>query len=366
MKKYIVLIVTAAFCSSLMSAQSKIDKVIDSMEGKSDVETTYTERRSPKKKKLIMTSRIFNFTNTYYFEKLNKAFEEERSNSISAVKTKNQMTYRFDNDKGISSYTLSWTGANGPYTMVMTWRSPEAGDTSYLEENGDLMGLEDASGSVMVYTTDSYGCPVNLVLGSDGYYDRDYQRAEARKEAKRAREQAAEARKAAAQAREEARKAAAHARADAAKARAEARKQASKARAQAQKAAAQARVDAAKARTEAAKARAKARKEASKARAEAQKARAKARREAAQARRKYAASDKTEDIYELASRARCSIVSPAGVVTEMSALDALDNDDVWKALETAAASDRNGKKVVVTSVAGTTTTVTIDSAPESI
>ena len=143
-----------------------------------------------------MTSRIFNFTNTYYFEKLNKAFEEERSNSISAVKTKNQMTYRFDNDKGISSYTLSWTGANGPYTMVMTWRSPEAGDTSYLEENGDLMGLEDASGSVMVYTTDSYGCPVNLVLGSDGYYDRDYQRAEARKEAKRAREQAAEARKA--------------------------------------------------------------------------------------------------------------------------------------------------------------------------
>lgn len=326
MKKYIVLIVMAAFCSSLMSAQSKIDKVIDSMEGKSDVETTYTERRSPKKKKLIMTSRIFNFTNTYYFEKLNKAFEEERSNSISAVKTKNQMTYRFDNDKGISSYTLSWTGANGPYTMVMTWRSPEAGDTSYLEENGDLMGLEDASGSVMVYTTDSYGCPVNLVLGSDGYYDRDYQRAEARKEAKRAREQAAEARKAAAQAREEARKAAAHARADAAKARAEARKQASKARAQAQKAAAQARVDAAKARTEAAKARAKARKEASKARAEAQKARAKARREAAQARRKYAASDKTEDIYELASRARCSIVSPAGVVTEMSALDALDKD----------------------------------------
>lgn len=248
----------------------------------------------------------------------------------------------------------------------MTWRSPEAGDTSYLEENGDLMGLEDASGSVMVYTTDSYGCPVNLVLGSDGYYDRDYQRAEARKEAKRAREQAAEARKAAAQAREEARKAAAHARADAAKARAEARKQASKARAQVQKAAAQARADAAKARTEAAKARAKARKEASKARAEAQKARAKARREAAQARRKYAASDKTEDIYELASRARCSIVSPAGVVTEMSALDALDNDDVWKALETAAASDRNGKKVVVTSVAGTTTTVTIDSAPESI
>ena len=211
MKKYIILILMAAFCSSLMSAQSKIDKVIDSMEGKSDVETTYTERRSPKKKKLIMTSRIFNFTNTYYFEKLNKAFEEERSNSISAVKTKNQMTYRFDNDKGISSYTLSWTGANGPYTMVMTWRSPEAGDTSYLEENGDLMGLEDASGSVMVYTTDSYGCPVNLVLGSDGYYDRDYQRAEARKEAKRAREQAAEARKAAAQAREEARKAAAHA-----------------------------------------------------------------------------------------------------------------------------------------------------------
>jgi len=126
------------FCGGLSVAQGRIDKVIDSMESKPDVETTYTERRSPKKKKLMMTSRIFNFKNTYYFERLRKAFEEERPNSISAVKTKNQMTYRFDDDKGVSTYTLSWTGDRGPFTMVMTWRSSDAKDSSFIMDDGAL------------------------------------------------------------------------------------------------------------------------------------------------------------------------------------------------------------------------------------
>ena len=132
MRKYIIFLLCTIFCGGLSVAQGRIDKVIDSMESKPDVETTYTERRSPKKKKLMMTSRIFNFKNTYYFERLRKAFEEERPNSISAVKTKNQMTYRFDDDKGVSTYTLSWTGDSGPFTMVMTWRSSDAKDSSFI------------------------------------------------------------------------------------------------------------------------------------------------------------------------------------------------------------------------------------------
>ena len=69
MKKIYRIYTLLPICCGQLSAQGRIDKVIDSMEGKPDVETTYTERRSPKKKKLMMTSRIFNFENTFYFEK---------------------------------------------------------------------------------------------------------------------------------------------------------------------------------------------------------------------------------------------------------------------------------------------------------
>lgn len=395
MKKYIIFLLCTVFCYGLSAAQGRIDKVIDSMESKPDVETTYTERRSPKKKKLMMTSRIFNFENTVYFEKLRKAFEEERPNSISAVKTKNQMTYRFDDDKGVSTYTLSWSGDRGPFTMVMTWRSSDANDSSFIMDDGALNfgpgGLsmtvdellksldsgktlrdwEDGEWSIcrgdqivkismgksgdrdiIINTIDDYGCPVSMVYGSDEYCR--YVSKESEKDAAKARKKAEKARKKAVKARREA-----------AKARCEARKKAAEARAIARQESARARQEAAKARREAAKARSEARRELAKARAEAQRAKAKARRDAAARRTGMCSNaDKSERIYDLASRSRCRIVSPAGVLTEMSALDALDNDIVWAALEDAV--DSGKRTITTTTISGSTTTVIIEPEPEKI
>lgn len=395
MKKYIIFLLCTVFCYGLSAAQGRIDKVIDSMESKPDVETTYTERRSPKKKKLMMTSRIFNFENTVYFEKLRKAFEEERPNSISAVKTKNQMTYRFDDDKGVSTYTLSWSGDRGPFTMVMTWRSSDANDSSFIMDDGALNfgpgGLSmtvdellksldsgktlrdcedgewsicrgsqivkismDKSGGrdIIINTIDDYGCPVSMVYGSDEYCR--YVSKESEKDAAKARKKAEKARKKAVKARREA-----------AKARCEARKKSAEARAIARQESARARQEAAKARREAAKARSEARREIAKARAEAQRAKAMARRDAAARRTGMCSNaDKSEMIYDLASRSRCRIVSPAGVLTEMSALDALDNDIVWAALEDAV--DSGKRTITTTTISGSTTTVIIEPEPEKI
>lgn len=402
MKKYIVFILCFLICCGQLSAQGRIDKVIDSMEGKPDVETTYTERRSPKKKKLMMTSRIFNFENTFYFEKLRKAFEEERSNSISAVKTNKQMTYRFDDDKGVSTYTLSWNSDRGPFTMVMTWRSSDSKDSSYLMGddmldfgNGEFpMDVEELRkrlegnykdcsdiGDIVVRTVDSFGCPISMTYSSsDGNFilvksDKKLSGdcSKAQQNAAKARKQAQIARQEAAKARAEAQKQAAKARQEAAKARIEAQKQAAKARqeatrarAEARRQAAVARQNAAKARQQAAQAQAEMRRQTAKARAEARRSAAKARRDAAHARRVAgdACSGRSEKIYDLASRSRCRIVSSAGVVTEMSALDALDNDIVWAALEDAVDSGNN--KITTTTISGSTTTVIIEPEPEKI
>lgn len=341
MRRYI-LFSLCLFCASIfLSAQGDIDKIINVLEKKSDVETTYTERRSPKKKKLVMTSRIFNFENKSYFEMLRKSFEEERKNSISAVKTKSQMTYRFDDDKGVSSYTLSWSGTlanpHGPFTMVMTWRSNDASDTSFLPE--DPSAIEFTDGDLSMSMVDSYGCKVYNVSArhDDGCTVRQQQVALARKQAAKARQQAAKARQ------------------EAAKARAQAQREAAKARAQAQR-------EAAKARCEASRAAAKARAEASRARAKAHReaahARAEARRQSALVR-----CENTEKIYDLAARSRCRIIDGKGDILEMNALDALDNDMVWQALEQAV--DKGSVRVSSTN-SGSTTTVIIEPEPEKI
>ena len=341
MRRYI-LFSLCLFCASVfLSAQGDIDKVINVLEKKSDVETTYTERRSPKKKKLVMTSRIFNFENKSYFEMLRKSFEEERKNSISAVKTKSQMTYRFDDDKGVSSYTLSWSGTlanpHGPFTMVMTWRSNDASDTSFLPEDPSVIEFTD--GDLSMSMVDSYGCKVYNVSArhDDGCTVRQQQAALARKQAAKARQQAAKARQEAAKARAQAQR-------EAAKARAQARREAAKARCEASRAAA-------KARCEASRARAKARREAANARAE-------ARRQSASVR-----CGNTEKIYDLAARSRCRIIDGKGDILEMNALDALDNDMVWQALEQAV---DNGSVRVSSTNSGSTTTVIIEPEPEKI
>lgn len=106
-------------------AQSKIDNLIDRYEKKKDVETTYTERRTPKKQ-LYKVSKILIFRNQAYYENLMKAFEDERENSVSAVKTSTQITYKFQNKKGTSTYTLTRERPN--YTLIMTWRSNDVKD----------------------------------------------------------------------------------------------------------------------------------------------------------------------------------------------------------------------------------------------
>ncbi len=140
MKRFLTFALTAIImllsaCPEI-SAQSKIDKLIEDLESKPDVETTYTEHRTRTKKKLYKISRVLTFTNQAYYQKAQKAFEAERSNSISAVKTASGYMYKFSDKNGSCSYTLTAGKAPSmgknkgvtPYTLVMTWKSRGADD----------------------------------------------------------------------------------------------------------------------------------------------------------------------------------------------------------------------------------------------
>lgn len=119
MKIRIVILLLAMLAGISVSAQSRIDRAIDDLENKSDVETTYTERRTAKSHKLYRITIILNFQKEEYYKRLAKAFEDEREKSVSAIKTRDQRTYKFVDNKGTSTYTLYNN------SVVKTWRGIE-------------------------------------------------------------------------------------------------------------------------------------------------------------------------------------------------------------------------------------------------
>lgn len=131
------------------AAQGRIDRVISELENKPDVETTYTERRTAKKHKLYRITTILTFKKDDYYNRAARAFESERSESVSAVKSTDMRKYMFENDKGSSTYILS--RSNGVYTLVKKWRSDK-------DDEGD-----DDSAYIIINphdgtTTTTYNC----------------------------------------------------------------------------------------------------------------------------------------------------------------------------------------------------------------
>ncbi len=295
MKKYIAS--ALILCASLPAfSQARIDKEIERMEKMTNVETLYTEKRSPKKKKCLVISRIFNFSDMALYNALNRAFEAERANSVSAMKNKTQMTYTFEDNKGVSTYTL--VRNDGQFVLIMKWVSSENkdNDTSYdISTDPELVkGLKELAqfdvenGDDYTYYNFKKGTIV-VNSNSENAHNVNYNFSEARSQAAAARKQAAAARKQAAEARKQAAAARKQALAQAAAARKEALAQAAEARkvalSQAAEARKQALAQAAEARRQAAEARKEAIKEAKKARKDALKAAEKARKAAQKARK---------------------------------------------------------------------------------
>lgn len=142
MKQFIIILLAVASYVGV-AAQSRIDKVIADLENKNDVETTYSERRTAKKHKLYRITTVLNFNNDNYYKRLARAFEDEREKAVSAVKSNNTRTYKFVDEKGTSSYTLTHN------SVVKSWRSSD--DNS--DDEGRVIISTDPAGDVLVSKT---------------------------------------------------------------------------------------------------------------------------------------------------------------------------------------------------------------------
>ena len=199
----IYLAVLLAAVTFAAGAQSRIDRVLNDLEKQADVETTYSERRTMKKHELYRTTTMMTFTRQEYYNKLAKAFEEERSNAVSAIKNSGQRTYRFEDKKSQSSYTL--TSSDGKYTVVKSWSLKDVDDEAYND-------LDDNEMRALATEINVRGQVIEVRRREIGA---QRQACEARRQAMRARRQACEARRQAIEARREAQRQAREARLEA-------------------------------------------------------------------------------------------------------------------------------------------------------
>lgn len=219
----IYLAVLLAAVTFAAGAQSRIDRVLNDLEKQADVETTYSERRTMKKHELYRTTTMMTFTRQEYYNKLAKAFEEERSNAVSAIKNSGQRTYRFEDKKSQSSYTL--TSSDGKYTVVKSWSLKDVDDEAYNDlDDNEMRALAteiNVRGQVIEVRRREIGAQRQAIRARQ-------QAAEGRRQAMQARRQACEARRQAMEARREAQR-------QAREARQEARRQAREARLEAER-----------------------------------------------------------------------------------------------------------------------------------
>lgn len=225
----IYLAVLLAAVTFAAGAQSRIDRVLNDLEKQADVETTYSERRTMKKHELYRTTTMMTFTRQEYYNKLAKAFEEERSNAVSAIKNSGQRTYRFEDKKSQSSYTL--TSSDGKYTVVKSWSLKDVDDEAYND-------LDDNEMRALATEINVRGQVIEVRRREIGA---QRQACEARRQAMQARHQAVDARRQACEARREAARARREADRQAREARREARRQAREARLEAERQACEAR-----------------------------------------------------------------------------------------------------------------------------
>lgn len=253
--RIIIAVCLATFCVITGSAQAAIQKIVDQLEKEKDISVTYSERRNPSTKKIVSQSTYLSGRNRADADKLWKAFEEERKNSVSVTKERNSsFIIKFENKEYTSSYILSIT-QNYSWTLVISRKQTGSKNSSSLDPemfDSNITEAEQLAANIIesidnaiennnltelnTFTADNCNYTYTYNYRSS---DKSERAAKLREQAAKKREQAAIKREQNARNREqaaEARRQAAEARVQASQARreaAEARRQAAEARRQA-------------------------------------------------------------------------------------------------------------------------------------
>ena len=106
----LALLMLAPLCAI---AQGSIDNVVNSLEkSKSVTNEVYSERRDPKTKNVIKSSRVFHFTDNKIASRLIEAIKKERNKATS---------FQMNNRSHNAVYTINFEGGKGlkaKYTLV--------------------------------------------------------------------------------------------------------------------------------------------------------------------------------------------------------------------------------------------------------
>jgi len=125
MNNRIIAIVVASLMALVATipvmGQEQIEKLVSKLEQDSRICVTYTEKRDPNTRDIIKQSIILEGHDSKTARKLFEAFEEERKNSISYSKARNEASViKFLNIRTLSTYVLSIE--DDKWSLVVTKR----------------------------------------------------------------------------------------------------------------------------------------------------------------------------------------------------------------------------------------------------
>lgn len=163
------------FVSAAGSAQSSINKVVEALEkNKNAQEIMYTEQRDPRTHKIIKSSRLIQFSNEKFLNKLVAAFKKDREKAVSyrsSVGPKNSIySIKFDDGKGntakydlyqengsrwmLSISIISHRGIRKNTSCVLTFESDSDFDGLAAVESYDCSDIDDPSDVKIAYEPD--------------------------------------------------------------------------------------------------------------------------------------------------------------------------------------------------------------------
>lgn len=109
------------------TAQQHIEAALGQASTNPDANVTYVERRDDNHR-LYRVTTVLQMSDPEVYRRLVEAFEADKGMTYYATRTSNLLCYRFRNNEGSSSYTLSNDSSGNTFSLVKQWRAASEDD----------------------------------------------------------------------------------------------------------------------------------------------------------------------------------------------------------------------------------------------
>ena len=136
-KKLLIAVIGLGMCALPAMAQKNIDKIVEELEKRDDVEINVVTNRDPETRKVTKFIKSITFKDEGVFKRLLEAYDKDEDYTITAIKNSSKeggkaelnYMYTFPHKEGVYSYALN-TEENGYILLSIIFKPKQEGQKS--------------------------------------------------------------------------------------------------------------------------------------------------------------------------------------------------------------------------------------------